>query len=396
MINQEKLMNHEKLIRGWEIPDAVRACHETRSAGSSAPYYLYDTSLIRRHCRQFSEIPYEPKSVHFATMANINQDFLRVVRECGLAAFVNSPIHLRNVLQAGFPAESIVYTASALSDESMAAAQRLGVQVNLDSPSQLQRWFELFPDAPVGIRCNIGEHVTPRDTRAGYFLGPRSRLGFTTSEIEAVAGDPRITGLHLYVGTDIQEVDYFITCYRVLWRYARLFPNLDCLNFGGGFSVPEPDDDSFDMANYGRKVSRLMRQECRTLGREIRLALEPGRIIGGTAGYFFCKVTDVKLRGDHQFIGVDASSTQFPRPLLYPDTARHPVAIMRGDGTAVGPLILSSVYGCSTYSRDFLARDMPLPAVRIGDWVVLGHAGSYSASARTDFLGFPPAEEVFL
>ncbi len=390
------MINQQKLIRGWEIPEAACAYHETRSAGNGAPYYLYDTSLIRRHCRQFREIPYEPKSIHFATMANINPEFLRVVRESGLAAFVNSPIHLHEVLQAGFQARSIVFTASALSDESMAAARRLGVQVNLDSLTQLQRWFALFPDAPVGIRCNIGEQVTPRDTRAGYFLGKRSRLGFTTAEIEAIAGDPRITGLHLYVGTDIDEVDYFIACYRVLWRYARLFPNLDCLNFGGGFSVPEQDEESFDMAEYGRRVSRLMQEESRALGREIRLALEPGRIIGGTAGYFFCKVTDVKRRGDHQFIGVDASSTQFPRPLLYPDTARHPVAIMRGNAKAVGSPAASSVYGCSTYSRDFLARDADLPAARAGDWVVLGHAGSYSASARTDFLGFPPAEEVFL
>lgn len=392
----ERRTSREEMTRTLEIPGPVLAHHATRASTSGAPYYLYDTSLIRQQCRQFAEIPYEPKSIHFATMANVNPEFLRVVRESGLSAFVNSLDHLREVLRAGFAAESIVFTASALSDETMSAARRLGVQVNLDSPSQLQRWFALFPEASAGIRCNIGSQVAPRDTRAGYFLGQRSRLGFTTGEIEAIAGDPRITALHLYVGTDIMDVDYFIDCYRVLWRYARLFPNLACLNFGGGFGVPEQGDAFFDVAEYGRQVSGLMREECRAMGREIRLALEPGRIIGGKAGYFFCKVTDVKLRGDHQFIGVDASSTQFPRPLLYPETVAHPVAILRDGLAQGGSAFISSVYGCSTYSRDFLARETPLPAARIGDWVVLGRAGSYCASARTEFLGFPAAEEIFL
>lgn len=391
----DRPISRDEMTGMLDIPEPILAYHATR-AGTGAPYYLYDTSMIRQQCRQFSEIPYEPKSIHFATMANINPEFLRIVRESGLSAFVNSLDHLGVVMKAGFAAESIVFTASALSDETMSAARRLGVQVNLDSPSQLQRWFALFPEASVGIRCNIGTQVVARDTRAGYFLGQRSRLGFTIEEIEAIAGDPRITGLHLYVGTDIMEVDYFIDCYRALWRHARRFPNLACLNFGGGFGVPEQGDDSFDLAEYGRQVSDLMRKECRAMGREIRLELEPGRIIGGRAGYFFCKVTDVKLRGDHQFIGVDASSAQFPRPLFYPDTVAHPVAILRDGLAPVDRVFISSIYGCSTYSRDFLARDTQLPAARIGDWVVLGRAGSYCASARTQFLGFPAAEEIFL
>ena len=50
----------------------------------------------------------------------------------------------------------------------------------------------------------------------------------------------------------------------------------------------------------------------------------------------------------------------------------------------------------ATYARDFLARDTNLPETEIGDWVLLGNAGSYCASAHTRFLGFPPAEEIFL
>jgi diaminopimelate decarboxylase len=57
---------------------------------------------------------------------------------------------------------------------------------------------------------------------------------------------------------------------------------------------------------------------------------------------------------------------------------------------------LTSIYGCSTYSRDYLAKDVELPEAHIGDIVIFGHAGSYCSAAHTDFLGFPKAEEYFI
>jgi diaminopimelate decarboxylase len=53
------------------------------------------------------------------------------------------------------------------------------------------------------------------------------------------------------------------------------------------------------------------------------------------------------------------------------------------------------VFGCSTYSRDFLSHGTALPAARPGDLVVFGQAGAYCASLHTSFLGFPPAAEIY-
>jgi diaminopimelate decarboxylase len=134
-----------------------------------------------------------------------------------------------------------------------------------------------------------------------------------------------------------------------------------------------------------------------TSGRKISLILEPGRIIGADAGYFVCKITDIKMRNNQQLIGVNASSVQFPRPLFYPDSAYHPVSIVNRFNTASDKSgRLSSIYGCSTYSRDYLAQDLKLPKANIGDIVILGHAGSYCSTAHTSFLGFPRAEEYFI
>jgi diaminopimelate decarboxylase len=108
-----------------------------------------------------------------------------------------------------------------------------------------------------------------------------------------------------------------------------------------------------------------------------------------------CRVVDVKESGSHQLIGVNASSAQFPRPLLYGETAVHPVMVLNNKSPKSLDKIESSVYGCSTYSRDFLASRVMLPQISEGDTLVFGDAGAYCASLYTRFLGFNEAEEFF-
>jgi diaminopimelate decarboxylase len=360
--------------------------------GRELPFYWYDSDQITAQCRRFGEIPYAPKSVHFATMANANPDFLRLTRAAGINVFVNSLGHLQIAQYVGYSGRDIVFTSSGMSDALMSSVRSAGAVLNLDSVGQLRRFWKLFPDFPVGLRCNIGDRVTPRKTHSGYFLGRDSRLGLDLPELEELAGNPHIEGLHLYLGTDIMDLAYYKECYEVMADLATLFPNLVYLDFGGGFGVEDSDGDHFPMEEYGALVTDVMNRLSSRMGRPVQLLLEPGRIIGAEAGYLVVRVTDVKLRHGRQLVGVNASSAQFTRPLLYPDDAWHPVFRLSGQD---GPLMDSSVYGCSTYSRDFLAHDIRLPKVEEDEWLVLSLAGSYCASSFTRFLGFEQIEEIF-
>ena len=363
---------------------------------SSTPVYVYDKEKIRKYCQRFMSIPYSPKCIHFATMANSNPEFLEIIREEGLGVFVNSPEHLKLACEMGFKGRKIIFTASALCRETMQLAHDAGVIVFLDSPNQLKQWENLFPGKPVGIRCNLGRMVTPIETVASYFIGEESRLGFTPDEIFEQKGNPNIIGLHLYVGTDILNYDYFFACYQSLLSFSKLFPNLSIVDLGGGFGINYNGSFPFDIEKYGEKLKLMMQEVSANLNRELYLLLEPGRIIGAEAGFFACLVTDVKIRKDKQLIGINASTTQFPRPLFYPDKAIHPLAIIRNGSLANGTKVMSNVYGCSTYSRDYFLKDVSISKAEIGDWVIFGNAGSYCASAYTHFLGFLPAKEIFL
>lgn len=361
------------------------------------PYYVYDSQVIRDHCRMFQNINYSNKSIHFASMANINLQFLNIVKEEKINVFVNSILHMQIAQEAGYCKQEIIFTSSALSEKSMRFARNAEVQLNVDSPNQLKLWMKLFPDKPIGIRCNIGDTVNPPESHAGFFIGSESRLGFSLEEIAQIADKSIINGLHVYVGTDIFDIDYFINCYAALANIAVDFPKLEYLNFGGGFGVSENGGEQFDISGFNSRVSSLMSAVSQRRGSSLRLILEPGRIIGGESGFFVCNVTDVKKREDKRLVGINASTVQFSRPLLYPDIANHPVMIIR-DGLQVisDDLFTTSIYGCSTYSRDLFSKNAALPELEIGDIVVFGNAGSYSASSHSNFLGFPKPEEYFI
>lgn len=361
------------------------------------PFYLYDSQSIRDKCKLFQQISYENKAIHFASMANINHQFLKIVKAEKMNIFVNSPLHLEAAHNVGFRSGEIIFTSSALSEKMMKLIESYDVQLNLDSPNQLALWTKLFPNKQVGIRCNIGDDVKPYSTHAGAFIGKESRLGFTVDEIALIQDKSLIKGLHLYVGTDIFDVSYFIECYKQLVHLSTDFPNLEYLNFGGGFGMSENGENLFDMEEYNFQVTKLMNEVSGQKGKSMKLILEPGRIIGGNAGYFVCSVTDTKNRPDRKLAGLNASTVQFSRPLLYPEIANHPVSVIRnGEQLFSGETYPTTIYGCSTYSRDIFSNKAILPELQIGDIVVFSNAGSYCASSYMQFLGFPKPEEYFI
>lgn len=362
------------------------------------PVYVYDKDRIIESCNIFTSIKYPNLAIHVATMANCNPDFLKLIKDHGCNVFVNSQMHLDEAKNVGYKGKQIIFTASSIEQEMMHKLHNENVYLNLDSVSQLDYWFENFPSKPVGIRCNIdnSDHK-PKSGKAGYFIGENSRLGLNLAEIQSIKHKELINGLHIYVGTDITDVDYFISFYNALIEIAADFPNIEYLDFGGGFGINEENKQNFDFAMYKGRLTKLMNDFSESRGKLIKLILEPGRIIGGQAGYFICKVTDIKFRGNIQYVGVNASSTQFPRPLLYPDDAFHPVHLFDKDcNLKTDGEIQSKISGCSTYSRDYLSHNCLLPEAEIGDFVIFENSGAYCASMHTSFLGFEKPKEIFI
>jgi diaminopimelate decarboxylase len=366
-----------------------------------SPLYVYEEKLIRRQANRFMSIPYHPFKCYFASMSNNNPEILKKLHSLGAHLFVNTPKHLLLGLSCGFAPNQIVFTSTNQSVHDMQYAIKAKVTLNLDSLGQLEQYGRLNPDSKVGLRINI--LTTDRyHEGTGVYFGPKSRIGIAEEEVDeafeiAKRYNLTLNGVHVYLGTNIHDIDLFLSGTDEILRVARRFSDLEYLDLGGGFGVPYREgEESMDMVILGAQLATRMEKLSKDLGRSVELAIEPGRAMLSETGFFLTSVTDVKERADRLYAGVDSSVDIFPRPLYYDvyTEAYHEVYISGKEGPHTEKPV--DVCGSTTYSRDYLARERHLPRPEVDDILVFVDAGAYAYSLSTDFLGRCRPAEVLV
>ena len=351
-----------------------------------SPSYLYFEEAIDENIEMFADIPYEPTSIHFATMANDNPILLSILKEAGFGVFVNSLKHLTVAKKCGFATDEVIFASTGISPRLMKSLINQNVPINIDSIQQLKQFGVLAPGQKIGIRINIDEK-SKNDPHNG--LG--SRIGVLQSEFDAVKRAAKkyglqIAGTHIYPGTDIVNMQDSLAAVQTTLDLSDHFPDIEFVDLGGGFPI---DRGRFDIATYKSEVAEMMVRYSRKRGRDIRLVVEPGRAMFGDTAVFISEVTDVKVRPDRAIVTCDGSASLLPRAMFYEDY--NPVRAI-GNLNHLQFQLPVDIAGSTTYSRDYLSRKTQLPIVEPGNLLVFENAGSYCYSMITRFLGqaLPP------
>lgn len=371
------------------------------AARYGTPLYVYSASAIGVRLRTFAAaFRGIPHTICYSVKANPSLGILRLVARLGAGFDVVSGGELERVLRAApRAAGKIVFSGVGKTREEMTLALRSGVFLfNVESASELRVLAEtaarLRRPARVAIRVNPD---LPADTHPYISTGSHGhKFGVPFPEAERLfaqaAQHPglRMAGVSVHIGSQISDVRSFSTA---LSRVAGLVRSLrgaghaiHCVDAGGGLAIPY-DGAHQDFRKQFTAYARAVKLPLRGLG--VRLLLEPGRSIVGPAGILLTRVIYRKRNGAKRFLIVDAAMNDLLRPALY--GAQHeivPVTLApagRGRETSdvVGPV-------CET--GDFLARNIPLPAISEGALLAILDAGAYAASLGSNYnsRGKPP------
>ncbi|MBM3461658.1 MAG: decarboxylase [Armatimonadetes bacterium] len=343
-----------------------------------SPLYIYDADAVRRAWRAFTAaFPYAPCDVHFAIVCNKNAHLVRLLHSLGAGIHANTPGDAYAAMAAGVFPSRIMYSGTNLDRDDRAFLLEHGIALNVDSLDQLRE----LTCAAVGLRLLIDDEARG------------NRIGVTAAELpQAVATGIRIEGLHMYAGTNGMREARFLECMDRMLEASDALPDLAYLNLGGGFGIPyRAGQPPLDVARLGAAVSARMEALCQRRGRRIRLIVEPGRVLVGAAGTLLTTVVSVKERGGRRFVGVDTTVGNIVVESVY--HAHHRISALMD-----GPLleIPTEVCGNTTHSRDFLARNCRLPALRPGDLLALHDVGAYGYAMSSHFLNRPRPAEVVL
>ncbi|HTR51902.1 MAG TPA: hypothetical protein VMJ10_14400 [Kofleriaceae bacterium] len=354
------------------------------SRAFGTPLYVYDADIVRERYHAIRGAFRWPKTaVHFAAVCNPNRYLLRLLRHEGASLHANTPGDAACGLAAGFAGEEIVLSGSNASEDDLAFLFSRGVHVNVDSLDDLRRAVRVAPGRSIGVRIHVSDIL------------PESRVGLREDELPAAlaiaraAGSP-IDAVHVYCGTHGQLVSRYLDAAERLLADAEQLPDLACVNLGGGFGYDYRDGSTFPFGELAAVVESRIAAVSKARGREIQLRIEPGRALVAPAGVLISRVRSIK-DGARRYVGLDTTVANFVSPAVH-GTHRRVVAVDSRPRLEQR----SDLCGCTTYSRDIVARDVPLPAVEVGDLIAILDAGAYGYCMAGNFLNRPRPPEVFV
>lgn len=348
------------------------------------PFYYYDTQLLRQTLQTIKEESGKHANyhVHYAVKANANQKILQIIKQYGLGADCVSGGEIKAALEAGFPADSIVYAGVGKSDWEI----ELGLQndiacFNVESIAELEvinsLAQKLGKTARVAFRINpnIGAH-----THANITTGlAENKFGIAMQDMDKVIGEAMsmdnvdVIGLHFHIGSQILDMgDFKALCNRINELQSQLAKRnvfLKNINVGGGLGISydNPDREPIpDFKDYFNTYASHLH-----LREDQHLHFELGRSVVAQCGTLITRLLYVKQGSYKQFAIVDAGMTDLIRPALY--QALHKIQNISSDE----PKQTYDVVGPICESSDVFAKAIDLNTCHRGDLLAIRSAGAY-------------------
>lgn len=347
------------------------------------PLFYYSLSTLRGQIARFrAAMSGYPVRLFFATMANDRAEILHAISAEGVGACVNSVPHLHRALEHGFDVRSVHFTSCGLPIADMIHLQALEIPANLDSPSQVEAWCRLKPGARAGARINAaslaGSPAVP--DRIGMDLDAFARARQIARQHDGI-----VNGVHVYAGTNFQASHDMLLILRGMFELVRRNPDIDYINLGGGIGVDYSHAaEPFDYERFGGEVCSWATEVSRDRGRQIDVIFEPGRSMVASCGVFVSRVTDIKTLRETRFVVIDGSVSVFPRPFHHPGSLHRAQVLDDHKGSE---MVLSTVVGRTTFSRDIFGSYALPTSLAVGDYLAFDDAGAYCESMSSRFLG---------
>ena len=338
------------------------------------PLYVYDARVLDARIQRAVQA-FQGARVFFAMKANSNLHIVSRMKDQGLGFEVVSYGELCKALHAGVSGDRILVNGPAKTPEEYSLGQDVGATFILD---RLDECHFLNPGAKVIIRVNPELHVS---THSHLATGEaHSKFGIPLGQArealeQARAAGLNVRGLHLHIGSAIQNPEDFREAFEKVAHLADEVGHLEVLDVGGGWGL------NADLEG----IAKIAFEAAGSFGAE--LWVEPGRFLVSESGVLLTRVVGTKETAK-KFILLDAGMTEILRPMLY--GAQHPLKPL-WDNNQTDRFDLA---GPACESGDLLARDVELPLPSRGDVLVLEQAGAYGAVMSSTYLTRPRPAEV--
>ncbi|MFD3455024.1 diaminopimelate decarboxylase [Streptomyces sp. NPDC058691] len=382
-------------VGGVSLPALAEAC--------GTPLYVVDEADFRERARQWRAAGAD--RVHYASKAFLCAEMVRWVDAEGLHLDVCSGGELELAVATGFdPARIVLHGNNKLPAE-LAAAVRHGVGVVVvDCLEEIERLSaqaraagrvqDVYLRIAPGVAAETHDYMATGsdDVKFGFPIsgGHAEQAALTVHRTPGL----RFVGVHSHIGSQIVDTSGLRTAAARIAAFVRMLAErhgitITEIDLGGGAGIPYlPGRPRLRPADA---VAALRAGIAEVLDpREVRLAVEPGRSMIGTAGVTLYRVGVVKDGLRRRFVSVDGGMSDALRPSLY--AAQY--TAWTANRSLTGPPRHSVVVGKHCESGDVVVPDIALPEdVAVGDLLAVPATGAYHHVMASNY-NFQPRPAV--
>jgi len=381
---------------------------ETFARTVPTPFYLYSKREVEYNCQSVWDAANKVAGIEFqpcyALKANYNPAILKLIQAKKFGADIVSGGELYFAKKAGYPVEKTVFAGvGKTEDEIREALQKNIHSINIESAEELHLVArlakELSKTQRIAIRLNPDIDAK---THAYISTGLHTnKFGVSTEQalnlyIEAQKYKClKADGIHVHIGSQIKlDAPYNATAEKLksfINQLAAKNISISYLDLGGGIGINYKNTLTDPDAQRTYINDILPQYLSAFAGLKLKLFVELGRSIIGSAGILVSKVLVRKKTPLKNFIIVDAAMNNLMRPSLY--EAGHQIAPIRKEKHDT---ITADVVGPVCESGDFLAKEIYIENIPSGEMIAIASAGAYGQVLSSNYNLRPTIAEYLV
>lgn len=370
------------------------------SNSNQTPFYCYsEESIVNQYDGLYSAFDMDIK-IFYAMKANSNLSIIKLLLNKGSGIDVVSGGEIERAIKAGAKGKDIIYSGIGKTDEELNYAIESKVHcINVESQSELIRINDISKS--LGVKQNIAIRINPdvdAKTHIKITTGKaENKFGIEydyTESIYKIAADLKninIAGISVHIGSQITSLKPFKKAYTIMYDIIKnlrsIGHKIDHVDLGGGLGVSYTTEENIPtFKEYANLIQSIFGNA------DIKVYIEPGRLLVANSGLLITKVTDVKTTTQKTFIIVDAAMNDFIRPTLY--GSYHEILPIKNNlGTSnkvydiVGPI-------CET--GDYFAKNRKMNSVKIGSIIAIKSVGAYGSVQSSNYNSRPQIAEILV
>ena len=360
------------------------------------PLYVYSANTIQDHYRRLSSaLSGLDHHIAFAVKANSNLSILKLLNDEGADFDIVSGGELFRVIKAGGTAKKCTFAGVGKTREEIEYSLNEGIYCfNVESEAELRFINQISSErneiAPVAIRVNPNV-----DAKTHKYISTgksENKFGIDFEYIEGLyetaakeLNNLELRGLQMNIGSQLSEVKPFVEAVQRVAPLAKKLKQKHDIKFfsiGGGIGIVYEDalasgneswwkergtnETPLTIEEYASRLIPILKPL------ELKIMLEPGRLIVGNAGALLSKILYKKNGTAKTFAIADAGMGDLIRPALY--QGHHEIVPIQNTSNQSETI---DIVGPICESGDFFAQNQELPKLEEGEMIAILSSGAY-------------------